>query len=229
MNTFTPYHPHSHITVPSYQPYHVINTAPVTIPPRTNTIMTVLCTLPHSGNYLFELSQQHFVDHPVQYTPVIIDAANDNLPVHFINHSDHEIVIPKHSYVGVMEKFQESDQHIVHFNTPPEPFSQHVLSECLAHGDLLPNQRESLCTVFQENSGVFRSSIADFTSTPLVKHYIENCNAKPIKQRAYRASHHHCQEIEKQMEEMLQTGIIEPSVSPWASPVVLVTKADKTL
>ena len=28
---------------------------------------------------------------------------------------------------------------------------------------------------------------------------------------------------------MLQNGIIEPSVSPWASPVMLDTKADKTL
>ena len=53
--------------------------------------MTIPCTLPRSGNYLFEPSQQHFVDHPVHYTPVIINAENDNLPVHFINHSDHEI------------------------------------------------------------------------------------------------------------------------------------------
>ena len=28
---------------------------------------------------------------------------------------------------------------------------------------------------------------------------------------------------------MLQNGIIKPSVSPWANPFVLVTKADKTL
>ena len=79
------------------------------------------------------------------------------------------------------------------------------------------NQSQSLCTVLQENSGVLGSSIADLTSTPLVKHYIDTGNAKPIKQRAYRASHHHCQEIGKQVEEMLQNGIIEP------------TKADKTL
>ena len=86
-----------------------------------------------------------------------------------------------------------------------------------------------MCTVLQENSGVFGSCIADLTSTPLVKYYIDTGNAKAIKQTAYHASHPHCQKIEKQVQEMLQNGIIKPSVSPWASPVVLVTKADKIL
>ena len=81
----------------------------------------------------------------------------------------------------------------------------------------------------QKSAGVFWSSIADLSSTPLVQHYIDTGNAKPIKQRAYHASHHHCQEIEKQVEKMLHNGIIEPSVSLWASPVMLVTKADNTL
>ena len=88
---------------------------------------------------------------------------------------------------------------------------------------------DHLHTLLQENSGVFGSSTADLSSTLLVQHYNDTGNAKPIKQRAYRASHHHRQEIEKQVEEMLCNGIIEPSVSPWASPVVLVTKADNTL
>ena len=61
-----------------------------------------------------------------------------------------------------------------------------------------------------------------------MKHYIDTGNAKPIKQRAYCASHHYCKEIQKQGEELLQNGIIEPSVSLPASPVVLVKKADKT-
>ena len=37
-------------------------------------------------------------------------------------------------------------------------------------------------TLLQENSGVFGSSIADLSSTPLVQHYIDAGNAKPIKQ-----------------------------------------------
>ena len=67
-------------------------------------------------------------------------------------------------------------------NVTPEPVSQHTLSECLAHSDLLPSQRQSMHTPLLENSGVFGSSIADLSSTPLVQHYIGTGNAKPIKQ-----------------------------------------------
>jgi hypothetical protein len=53
---------------------------------------------------------------------------------------------------------------------------------------------------------------------------IETGNAKPIKQRAYRAPLEKLKEIDQQIQEMLQAGVIEPSVSPWASPVLLMKK-----
>ena len=144
-NTYTPpihkpntYHSSSRLTVHPNPSYHAVITARVTIPTRTNIIMTIPCTLPHSGNYLFEPSAQSFADQPVESKPAIINAENDNLPVHFINHSNHEVVTPKHSYVGAMEKFQESNQDALPTNTSPEPVSQHALSKCLAHSDLLP-------------------------------------------------------------------------------------------
>ena len=146
-------------------------------------MMTNPCTLPRSGNSLFELSKQHFADQPVESTPVIINAENYNLPVHFINHSDRDVVVPKHTYVRAMEKVQESDRDNLSTNATPEPVSQQALSECLAHKGLLPSQRQSMHTSLQENSGVFRSSISDLSSTPLVQHYIDTGNAKPIKQR----------------------------------------------
>ena len=127
--------------------------------------------------------------------PVVINAENKNLPVHFINHSDQEVVIPKHSYVGAMEKVQESNQDIYLSDTPLEPVNQCTLSECLGQSDVLPNQRQQLYNVLQENSGLFGSSISHLTSTP--KQYIDNGNAKPIKQGAYHTSHHHQKEIER--------------------------------
>ena len=137
--------------------------------------------------------------------------------MHFINHSNHEVVILKDSYVEVMEEVQESDQDISLTNTSPEPVSQHTLSNCLAQSDLLPNQRQPLYNVLRQNSDTFGSSIADLTSTPLIKHYINTGNAKTIKQSVYHASHHCRRKIQKQAEEMLLNGIIKPSVSLWAS------------
>ena len=92
---------------------------------RVNTMMTNICTLPRSGNSLFELPKQHFADQPVKSTPVIINAANDNLPVHFINHSDRDVVVPKHTSVGAMEKVQESGRD--NFSTNAQVSSDTVL------------------------------------------------------------------------------------------------------
>ena len=88
----TPYHPHSCITVPPNHPYYVNDSAPVTTPATTNTVMTIPCTLPCSRNYLFEPLEQNCADHPVHCRSVIINAANDNLPVHLINRSDCDVV-----------------------------------------------------------------------------------------------------------------------------------------
>ena len=79
------------------------------MPARVNTMITMSCTRTRSINPLFELLKQHFADQQVESTPVIINAENDNLPVHFINHSEGDIVLPKHSYVGPMEEVQESN------------------------------------------------------------------------------------------------------------------------
>lgn len=93
-HSHTQHMPHTLTSVQPNQPYHIIHNEPVTIPPRANTIMTIPSALPHSADYLFEPARQHFVKQPVHYTPIIINAANYNVPVHFINHNDQEVVIP---------------------------------------------------------------------------------------------------------------------------------------
>jgi hypothetical protein len=53
-------------------------------------------------------------------------------------------------------------------------------------------------------------------------------NAIPINSRPYRYSPLHKDEIEKQVRELLSAGLITPSTSPYASPVLLVEKKDGT-
>ena len=49
-------------------------------------------------------------------------------------------------------------------------------------------------------------------------------NAIPVNARPYRYSPLHKDEIERQVREMLTAGLIIPSTSPFASPVLLIQK-----
>ncbi|RXN14235.1 Retrovirus-related Pol poly from transposon [Labeo rohita] len=62
--------------------------------------------------------------------------------------------------------------------------------------------------------------------TSVVQHKITLTDDIPLKFRTYRVSPIKKQIIEQHVDQMLQDNIIEPSFSPWSSPVVLVPKPD---
>lgn len=62
--------------------------------------------------------------------------------------------------------------------------------------------------------------------TDLALHHVETQGQKPIQQAPYRVPESVKAAIRAELTEMLQLGIIRPSHSPWASPVVLVPKKD---
>ncbi|CAM5088700.1 unnamed protein product [Eretmochelys imbricata] len=87
-------------------------------------------------------------------------------------------------------------------------------------GRMQRQQIKELCTSF----------VQMFSSTPgrteQAYHSIDTGNAHPIKAKPYRVSHQAKTAIEWEIQDMLQMGVIRPSNSAWASPVVLVPKPD---
>ena len=69
----------------------------------------------------------------------------------------------------------------------------------------------------------------DLGRTSIVRHQIDTGNNRPVKQVLRRHPFIHVQEIDRQVQEMLDQDVIEPSVSPWSSNVVIVKKKDGTL
>ena len=86
---------------------------------------------------------------------------------------------------------------------------------------LSPLERRTLLKTLMEYSDVFAPSLGH---TTVITHKIDTGDAAPIRQYPRRLPYAYREETDKQVAEMLQQGVIKPSTSPWASPVVLVKK-----
>ena len=97
-----------------------------------------------------------------------------------------------------------------------------------SQGDLTAEEFDELKSLLCEFSDVFALESSELGCTDCVQHVIETGDHPPIKQQPYRTPVVHREKIAKLVEEMQQQEIIQPSSSPWASPVVLVPKKDGT-
>ena len=88
------------------------------------------------------------------------------------------------------------------------------------------DQQGELASLLHEFGDVFASSSSDLGRSNVVKHQIKTGETRPIRQRPRRLPVNQRPVAEQEVEKMLKQGVIEPSSSPWASPVVLVRKKD---
>ena len=89
---------------------------------------------------------------------------------------------------------------------------------CCLEKHLLRNKREirEFVIVFPDVPG----------KTTLACYDVSVGDARPIKQHPYRLQPNTLAALRKEIQYMLQHGIVEPSQSEWSSPCVLVPKAD---
>jgi hypothetical protein len=93
--------------------------------------------------------------------------------------------------------------------------------------ELVPvRQHPEIASLLKDYEDVFSRDENDIGRTDLMKHRINTGNANPIRQPPRRAPITKRDEIDRQVENLLERGLIEESDSPWASPIVLVKKKD---
>jgi hypothetical protein len=91
---------------------------------------------------------------------------------------------------------------------------------------LSDTERDKLLVFIGMNRDVFAKDISELGTTSFHSHNIDTGDSSPIAQNFYRQTPKLHEETARQVEEMLNNGIIQPSTSPWTSPVVLVKKQD---
>ncbi|KRX64133.1 Retrovirus-related Pol polyprotein from transposon 17.6 [Trichinella sp. T6] len=83
-----------------------------------------------------------------------------------------------------------------------------------------------LAVILREFADVLSTSDEDHRRTGVVRHAIHTGDAKPVRCSPRRIPYHQRAQVETLLDEMLRRDVVEPSSSPWASPIVLVRKKD---
>jgi hypothetical protein len=100
------------------------------------------------------------------------------------------------------------------------------LREKLVH--LTKRERRVLEPVLRQYKHLFYGiESLELGCTSQVEHGIETGDAKPIRRSPYRIPHALKSVVEEHIDDMLKRKIIEPSISPWSSSIVLVQKKSK--
>ncbi len=153
-----------------------------------------------------------------------------SVPVRVVNLGTEEVVLSKNLYLGqLMFNTPESLFSIVSPGEPKvarEDGSKEVfLDKFNWPGNLAAEEVVKLKQLIWDSSDVFSHNNFDLGVFQNVKHDVHT-EGPPIRQPLRRQSPHARQQTFQLVKEMLEHGVVTPSTSPWASPVVLVSKPD---
>jgi hypothetical protein len=158
----------------------------------------------------------------------LIDLRQPNLAVRTINLSTEEKTIKKGVSVATFEPVEcvtTQEEHVVseEKNNSAVPEHLHNLFEQSKLG-LDAEQKEKLCMLLAEFGDVFSKGTHDLGKTSLTTHKIDTGTGKPIKLQPRRLPIAKKEEADQMVQDMYNQGVVEPSGSPWSTPVVLVKK-----
>ncbi|XP_063969536.1 uncharacterized protein LOC135157539 [Lytechinus pictus] len=159
----------------------------------------------------------------------LITMGEDLVPVRVFNPSSSNKVIMKNTPIATMTEIDRNEiQEVPKYTTVSDGKVQDHLR------DLLNRSTEGVATEYHheieklliEFQDIFSKGDDDIGRTNLVQHKIDTGTQRPIRQRPRKHPFGQREEIKKQVDDLLEKELIEPTDSPWASNIVLVKKKD---
>ena len=94
----------------------------------------------------------------------------------------------------------------------------------LQNAPITDEDRSNFKELCNKYTDIFSRSSEDIGHTPLLKMDIDTGDSPPVCQRPYSLPLKHVEWVTKELEILEKAGVISRSVSPWASPIVIVPK-----
>ncbi|GFV62884.1 hypothetical protein TNCV_3319091 [Trichonephila clavipes] len=151
----------------------------------------------------------------------VVDLSNSVIPVRIANISDRTRTIQEGEVIAACAPVTCVDRKC---NTQ-DLSSENLVKDLLQNMYLNEKQRCAAGGLIKEFQSLFSRTSEDFGRTRLTKHRIDTEEHPSIKQHPRRLPLAKQEKVHKLIKDM-KYNVIEPSSSPWASPIVLVRKKD---
>ena len=218
----------------------------VTLPPK-HEMMAMGMISAHDQHDLSSLSGKTLIMEPVKdggkeiaCARSIVCVDGGKIPVRICNPFANPVVLHSGMSLGNAELLPEScpmvavmqdveeDIALMSAEDPPRKTAEEVMSEICERSELSDDEKRMLKEFLITYSEAFsvNGEIGRYSKHPFT---IDTGDARPIRQMPRPVPHHQKAEVDRQLDDMLQKGIIKPSSSDWASPILMVRKADGSL
>lgn len=198
--------------------------APCVLPPLSEIICWVKVDVPEGELGVLEETSLHTHGVTAKGALVTVDQ-HSRVPVSLINFSREPLSLPRNKTVGRFHSAREAEVDSVR-GVAESGSDQENVASLFELSHIQAEERGRLESLLNGYSAVFARSKLDLGRCDVIKHRINTTSDAPVYQRAYRIPYSQRDEMAKQIRDLEEEGIVEPSKSPWGAPALLVEKPD---
>ena len=210
------------------------------LPPWSEKILPV--TVTNAGylatNGIIQPSPEVITEQEILLIPGVVSTHGESVQVRVINFGDYEVTLHPKQNLGTCESYYDQSSSgpaimaaaelrcIQEVSTTLTDTLEKMVIE--SSTEMSSSERRQWADLVERYRGIFASSKADLGRTSLVRHQINTGTTVPIRIPPRRLPLGKRRIEQEEVKTMLEKGVIQPSTSPWAAPIVLVTKKDGT-
>ena len=232
--------PIDNITDEKFNKLRVLNS--VTIDPYTARRISCFSTA-SDGKYLVEPHAQVFYKYGVRLEMCVVELSKGRCDLIFDNHSASTSLVPRMLCVGKLLEL-EVEEETVPINLADSRSIKEPLTAAAPIDNTLPKRVDELhvnseLTISEQTSirellgkyiHLFAKDMTELKRSKMQEHAITlEGPQRPIRIPPYRLAQTRKPEVERQLRELLDCGLLRRSNSPWSFPIVVVEKKNGAL
>ena len=210
-----------------------VGDTPLIIPPGHQKMVSTRAPRIVGGRSFVGLVEEYSPHHPINVETCFSRVQDQTILVAVSNRTGQKVALNKNSPIAklVMATLVEVEplgqqeptnqrKEILQAHPGPIPGLE------LPTTGLSTTERNSLEKLLQANKDVFSSGTQDFGRTKTITHEIPLVDPTPFRMPYRRIHPSDLTEVKDHLQELQEAGVIRPSKSPFASPIVIVRKKD---